>query len=249
MFKAKITLVESTVLSLAVAGLLFATLTPTHTSAARTMAGTPGRTQLIAELVKIDSFGDALVSFDKRVAELEKKATISHVEYEAVQTSGNGLKRRIDEVQQAFRSVIDKLKAAREWEHFDEVAFREAKDPRVREFLRSEGGAKRILERAVSLSSDLTFDLNAPVERLRSRVEGGSFGALGTEPFNGEVRFVNASYTSAAVPLAGGGKCFFSKVRKFVSGVVNGGCPSSGASSAECQACGKSFGDCPDCNL
>jgi hypothetical protein len=121
------------------------------------------------------------------------------------------------------------------------------KDRRVRDFLRSEGGAKRVLEKAASDGGAISSDITASVEKLRQKVkdESGYF-----RTYEQERSLIPVSYTTAtAAVAAGGGRCFFSKVRRLVSTVVNGGCASSDSRRDECEACNIPFVECSDCQL
>lgn len=222
------------------------TLLP-HASASR-MRSAASDADLSSEAHTLDSFGSALFKYEQKCSELDKKSALTRAEFEGVKSGADDLNSRVSQVQGAFRSIIEKLKRANQWDDFDNIALQKMMDGSVRTFLREEGGAKRVLETAAAQAGGITSDVNELRERLKAKVraENSSF----TESRNQESgwRIIRASYAPPSTALLSG-KCFFAKVSKFVSAVAHGGCPTSNAAYTACQACGQSLTNCPECAL
>lgn len=221
------------------------------TIAARAIPASPAGADVTAEARTIDSFGDALFEFDKKCAELDKKAILTHAEFDRLKASGDDLNGRLTQVRQAFESVKRKLIEAKEWDNFDAIALQTIKYEPLRAFLKKEGGARHVLEAAAAQTGDVTSDINTWRDRLKVKVHDQS-GRIIREQERQDFgwQIVGASYTSRTPALFAGGKCFFSKVRLLVSGLAHGGCPTDAAINSSCTACGNaSVLDCPNCNL
>lgn len=220
------------------------------TIAARTIAASPGSADVTAEARTLDNFGDALSNFDKQCAELDKKAILTHAEFDRVKASADDLNGRLSQVRQAFESVKRKLIEAKEWDNFDVLALEKFKYEPLRAFLKKEGGARHVLEAAAAQTGDVTGDINTWRDRLKVKVHDQSRGILREqEQQDFGWRIIAASYAPRTPALSSGGKCFFSKVRLLVSSVAHGGCPTDAAINSSCSACNTSFVDCPNCNL
>lgn len=214
-------------------------------ASAHRAAGERGDADLSSEARTLDSFGDALFKFDLKCAELDKKAALSRTEFERVKSEAADLNGRVGQVQQALRSIVEKLKRAGQWDDFNEAVLQKIRDGRTRHFLNGEGGAKRVLEAAVAQAGGLTGEVNTWRERLKVKVR--EEGAALEEQDSGW-RLARAIYIEPSPALLSG-KCFFAKVRRFVSSLANGGCPTSEAATATCHACGDSLTQCPECDL
>ena len=226
-------------------------LSPVPAKAAPAIIAAPGSVDVTAEARTLDSFGDALSDFDKKCAELDKKTILTRTEFDRVKASGDDLNGRLSQVRQAFESVKRKLIAAKEWDTFDAIALETIKYEPLRAFLRKEGGARHVLEAAATQTGDVTSDINTWRDRLKVKVNDSSsriFHEQQQPDFGWQI--VGASYAPRTPVLFAGGKCFFSKVRLLVSGLAHGGCPTDGAITSSCLACGNaSVLDCPNCNL
>ena len=225
-------------------------LAPVPNAAARVITTSVGSADLSAEARTIDSFGDAVSDFEKKCAELDKKAVLTRAEFDRLKTSGDDLNGRLTQVRQAFESVKRKLVEAKEWDNFDTFALQTKYEP-LRAFLRREGGARHVLEAAAAQTSDVTGDINNWRERLKVKVSDQSGRILNDrEQQDFGWRIIRASYAPRTPASFAGGKCFFSKVRLLLSSVTHGGCPTDGAIASSCIACGNaSVLDCPNCNL
>lgn len=162
---------------------------------------------LTAEKQALTSFADGLTSLEKNVAELQKRSSITSTELNSAKTSASTLKTKVSPLGQTFQSVINKLKAAGEWENFDATVLKQTTDPKAQALISNAGGAKKILQDAATQLSGLSTEIDALVQPLNSRVAstGFSFGnsrALGFMP-------VRASFTPTATAAFASGKCIF----------------------------------------
>ncbi|MDQ3821525.1 MAG: hypothetical protein M3362_28125 [Acidobacteriota bacterium] len=244
MFQPRISLSLSLLATMLAAAL---TLLP-PTSAAHRTASAPGDADLSNEARDLDSFGSALFKYEQKCAELDKKSALTRAEFESVKSGADDLNSRVSQVQGVFRSIIEKLKRANQWDDFDNIALQKMMDGSVRTFLREEGGAKRVLESAAAQAGAITSDVNALRERLKAKVREQSSSFTDADNQDSGWRILPASYAASAHALLSG-KCFFAKVSKFVSAVAHGGCPTSNAAYSACQACGQSLTNCPECAL
>jgi hypothetical protein len=131
--------------------------------------GATAELNLSAEIQALESFDDALTLFEKNVKDLGKKASITSQELTSARTNANTVKSRVSQVQQAFRSVVDKLKAAGKLDNPDSV-LPQIRDAKLRRLIQQEGGTKRILETLASQSGTLLQEIDALVQPLNSRV-------------------------------------------------------------------------------
>src|SRR3954470_9803885 len=91
---------------------------------------------LSSEARTVNSFGDDLVAYDKKRAELSKKASLTNEEFNALQRTGDDLKGRVSQLRDAVQSTITKLKASGRWDHLDEDVLAKLTDSRNRDFIR-----------------------------------------------------------------------------------------------------------------
>ena len=87
-------------------------------SAAHKLAA-PLAADLTAEKQALSSFGTGLTNLETKVAELQKRSSISSTELNSVKTTASTLKTKVSPIGQTFQSVINKLKTSGEWENFD----------------------------------------------------------------------------------------------------------------------------------
>ncbi len=140
---------------------------------ARTIAA-----DLTTEKQALTTFADSLGSLEKKVAELQLKSSITATELNTTKTSASSLKTKVSPLGQTFQSVINKLKASGEWENFDDTVLRRIANDDTQALIRDAGGAKKILQDAVSQLSALSTEIDALVQPLNSRVAstGPAFG-------------------------------------------------------------------------
>lgn len=153
---------------------------------------------LSSETRTLITYGNELFAHDVAVEQLSKKATLTSPEVDSVNTRAADLKRRLPQIQQAFRSIIDKLKAANQFNDLDSIVLARFRDERKRAFLREDGGPKRRLESLVNDIPGLAQELDTEVQGLRSRlraqVEENLLNPKATEL---RVRAVRVAFTPA----------------------------------------------------
>ena len=151
---------------------------------------------LSSEARTIDAFNDDLSNYNKRGVELSKKSTVLNEEFNALERTGNDLKRRVSQLKDATQSIISKLKAAGRWDGLNEelLAKLDAKD---RAFVQKHGGLRRILEDAVNqLDSQAADEIVAPLNNLRPKVAAQNKEFQFNEPQAESWRMVAANYSA-----------------------------------------------------
>ena len=125
---------------------------------------------IASEHRSLQSFDVTLAKLETTCADLSKKASIATLELASAKSQADDVKRRVSEVQQTIRSIIDKLKAAGEWDGLDAKLLAKITNQRVRSLLRDNGGPRRILEDAASQFGRLSADVDSLVQKLNSKV-------------------------------------------------------------------------------
>src|SRR5438045_2640135 len=74
---------------------------------------------LTSEEQVIGKYFDDFVAHDKQAAEIGKKARLVTADLDDIERKSNDLKGRLSGVQSAFGQIIQKLKAANEWNDLD----------------------------------------------------------------------------------------------------------------------------------
>ncbi len=126
---------------------------------------------LSSETRTVISFTDDLSAFDKRRAQLSRQSSVKREEFNSLEQTGNDLKRRVSQLRDATNSIINKLKAAGQWNTLDEEVLSRLTDSKDRSFLQDHGGLRRLFEQtAADLNSQSGDDIVAPLNQLRSKV-------------------------------------------------------------------------------
>lgn len=168
---------------------------------------------LIAEGRTLDSFATDLEGFEKKSAELGKKASLTRVEFDSHERTANDLKRRLFGVQNAVRDVIRKLKAAGQWDNLDQVLLTKINDTKFQNFIRAEGGFKKLLDEAASGLSNGANEISTPLDVLRNRVQGAVFGPGPAFHTSQAIRVV---YTPRPAMLLVGLSCRVGMIQKVI---------------------------------
>src|SRR6266550_2526953 len=156
---------------------VLALVTAWSVSASRATSS-PARTNALpdvdiaSELQTLDSFGDDLGKFEKKRGELAKRSSLTSTEFKLLSDDHGGLKRRLSQVPNAIRGIINKLKAAGKWERFDEDLLASSTDEKFKASLREFGGAKRLFEDAASQlgSSSAKEEILGSLDDLKKKV-------------------------------------------------------------------------------
>jgi hypothetical protein len=169
------------------------------------MTGAPTELNLSAEIQALESFDDALTLFEKNVKDLGKKVTITSQELSSARTGANTVKSRVSQAQQAFRSVVDKLRTAGKLDNPESV-LPPIRDAKLRRLIQQEGGAKRILETLASQSATLSQEIDALVQPLNSKVRA-SLDLRNERARNAASRVVRVAYNPPAPIYLGFLRC------------------------------------------
>jgi hypothetical protein len=116
----------------------------------------------------LDKYFNDLVSYRGEIGRLQRKASLQTAEIDPVQRKSDDLKRRLSEVQNAFREIIKKLKASGKWDDLDKTALANTTDSDLRTQLQQEGLKKLLEDAASNLTSDTSY-ITAPLDKLRQR--------------------------------------------------------------------------------
>ncbi len=175
---------------------------------------------LSGESRTLDTFVVELGVFDKKGADLAKRASLTRAEFVTYERQGEDLKRRVSGVQNALRQVIDKLKAAGQWDNLDQTLLAKINDSVFQNFVRSEGFKKTLEEVAAGRNINVNEIAN-PVNALRNKVQGQAPGSV-FNPTDSTLalRAVRVAYTPAPAMVAASVRCRLSYLRVGISGAV-----------------------------
>ena len=188
-------------------------------------AAPSGKADLGSETRTVTSFTDDLSAFDKRRAQLSKRSSLTREEFNALEQTGNDLKRRVAQLRDATTSIINKLKASGQWNTLDEDVLSGLTNPKDRAILRDRGGLRRLFEQAAAdLSSQNGDEIVAPLSQLRQKVARRDRFDLDQEV---AFRMVEAAYRpsiyNAEAPLfLRSLRCLGATIRLGVSIVIHG---------------------------
>ncbi|MEW6208276.1 MAG: hypothetical protein AB1631_07905 [Acidobacteriota bacterium] len=151
------------------------------------------------EARQLKPFSDDLDRYDKIFEELSKKATITSADLVALNQLAESLKRRTSQPQQAFRSIVDKLRRANQLERLDELVLAKTTDERRRALVREGGGLRRQLETIVNDISRIGVELDADIQGLRAKLRAQSDLQLDhPEVGKGNLRAIRVGYSTPA---------------------------------------------------
>lgn len=167
------------------------------------MTTTPQSINLSSEKQTLESFDDALAALEKNVKDLGKKASITSQELNSAKSTASNVKSRVSQAQQAFQSVINKLKAAGKLDDPDSV-LPQITHPKAQSIIRENGGTKRILESLASQLSGLSQEVDSLIQPLNSKVRADA-GERFVDGKDLKARAVRVAYDPA--PIARGVKC------------------------------------------
>jgi hypothetical protein len=173
-----------------------------------------------AESRTLDAFVIDLGTFDKKGAELAKKASLTRAELDSHERTANDLKRRVSGIQSALVEAIRKLKAAGQWENIDQIVLAKISDSRFQDLVRREG-FKKTLEEAASGLSNHANEIVGSLDVLRNKVKAQAQDPI-FEPANSTVasRVIRVAYTTAPAMFAFNIKCRLAYLRVGFSGAV-----------------------------
>jgi hypothetical protein len=165
-------------------------------------AGVAADLNISTEAREVESFADDLFTFTEQISSLSKKTRLTNAELASARSSGDGLKRRIDSLQQNYRSLIAKLKAANLLETLDAKVNALITSGQSRLTFQRAGGARKLYEGLATDRSPLAQEIDADLQRLSSRVQSQSSFSEGEL----RTRAVRVAYQPAPV-FADGWRC------------------------------------------
>lgn len=174
-----------------------------------------------AEARILDNFGRDLALYDKRVAEFSKKSSLTRAEFEPLKRSGDDLKGRLSEVQNALRDIIRKLKAANLWEGLDATVLARITDTKLQARFRQNSFRQALDEAASTLSNDAK-EIDDPLNSLRNKVQArGPESTFESDSSSLALRTVRVSYSPAATVFGASFRCRFANLRAGIGGAFS----------------------------
>src|SRR5947209_7358277 len=175
--------------------------------------GTP---DLKGEAQTIATYLDDVGKVARNISELNKKASLTHTEFDTSKTDVDRLKGRLADVERAVTAMIKKLKDNNSWENFDEQLNQRLTDPKAKEVLQKCGGAKKCLEAASRLVSNAR-ELDQLIEPLRAKAQARAGDYLFEDQSSSIIRIIPAAYSFSALQ---GGDSISCKASRAVMTVV-----------------------------
>ena len=125
-----------------------------------------------SELQALNSFGVDLSKLDKKRAGLIKRSSVSDTEFTSVKNDHDALRRRVSQLPNAIRSIIQKLKASGRWDTFDADLLASTKDEKFKASVAEFGGARRLFEDVASQlgSPDSADEILGSLDDVRKKV-------------------------------------------------------------------------------
>jgi hypothetical protein len=134
------------------------------------------RNDLGSELRILESFCDDLAAYNKQCGQLRRRQSIRQVDLDPLQPKSADLRGRVSGVQNAFREIIRKLKAANAWDDLDTKLSAHNNDPKFRTLFQG-GSFKQELEEVAAGLSSQANEINTPLENLRRRLTAQTFSS------------------------------------------------------------------------
>jgi hypothetical protein len=198
---------------------------------------------LTPESTTLNGFVNDLRKFDKKSADLGRKASLTRAEFDSHERTAGDLRRRLSAVQNALSTAIRKLKAAGQWENLDQIVLAKISDSGFQGVVRREG-FKKVLEEAVSSRFEAD-EIVTSLDALRNKVTGQTRDSSGPANSTLASRAIRVSYTPARA-MATNAKCRLACLRMGITGCFSRSGESSDRSSMA-QSC-YCFGNQAACN-
>ncbi|HXG93697.1 MAG TPA: hypothetical protein VNN73_15235 [Blastocatellia bacterium] len=150
----------------------------------------------------IKSFLTDLAKLDVSIEQIKLRGRITAQEKSRVATDSESVKRRVADFQSSVRSAIEKLKAAGIFQNLDAIVNAKVKSAKLRDFIAQNGGARRLLETALSRINELKGDIDLAVKALDGQASFELVNPLEDDltqewsAFGGR-QLINASYSPA----------------------------------------------------
>ena len=165
----------------------------------------------------LETYFNDLVKYHKKIAEHNKKSSLTRNEFQGVERDAADLTKRISSFQNAVRGIISELKATSQWNSIDAKLLAGITDPKTRALFQEKSFTER-LEEAAHLS-DSDNEIGRQLDPIRQKVVGRNSLQIDQGSSDFEPRMVRASYAS----FRGGFRCAIACIVIGVKELVHGG--------------------------
>jgi hypothetical protein len=164
---------------------------------------------LANEARALAKYCDDLVAYHQQTAQLGKKASFTLAEIDPLQRRSDDLKRRLSGLQNVFREIVRKLKAANEWNDLDTTIAAKITDAGQRSFFQRDS-FKQLLEDSSNDFSSHGNEISIPLDNLRKRLTSRMFS-----PYRdgADFQIVRAAYEAPAPGKFVSLECSINKIR------------------------------------
>ena len=139
---------------------------------------------------------DDVVNYEHECKLIGQRARLVSGDLDSVQRRSSELKDRLTEVQNAFREVVRKLKAANEWDNLNTTLAARITDQKERRDF-EDLNFKQLLDDGSNTLTNHSNEISGPFENLRRRVVSRTVSPYG----DGAAAIVSAAYHPPAPPM------------------------------------------------
>jgi len=141
---------------------------------------TPAIPEVVTEAKNYNEAVKELLKFQDLTRDLDKKSTLARPEVLRIQTTGNAARNSVPAMKQHLTSAIRQITAAGKWDKVDSLFVAEfakvnadtAQKERFLEFVKRNGGAKAILQKAAAQVDRLPNEIDQTVRGAQSKMVG-----------------------------------------------------------------------------
>jgi hypothetical protein len=179
---------------------------------------------IASELQTLDSFANDWGKFEKKRAELRKKSSLTSSEFQLLNDDHGALKRRLSQVPNAIRTIINKLKAAGKWDTLDEdLLAASTTDDKFKASLREFGGARKLFEDGASQlgGAAAATEILGSLDDVQKKVARQEPDGLQWRTQESELRLVAAAYHPVTPLFARSAGCVFATIGRAAKMIVH----------------------------
>lgn len=239
-------LTRMTVILGAILALTFAHNLGTSTAVSFPVTGGLNDPDLSSEDRTLEAYIQDLRKFQKKVAELGEKGSLTRSEFDPLQRTSDDLKRRLSVVQNAIRGAITKLKGTGNWNNLDTTLKARITDPKLQAFHQT--SFKERLEKAASELNNQASEISDPIEPLRKKIAVADLVSPAFENASSPLalRVIPVAYEPDPVLTKTTSLgCRLANIRLGISGFIHKDGPTVAAQQAQTCAC---YDNDPDCS-
>ena len=180
---------------------------------------------------------DDLAAYHKQTAELAKRVSLVKADLDPIQRRSDDLKLRLSGLQNVIREIVNKLKAANEWNDLDATAAAGITDASQKAFFEQDSFRQLLEESSNNLTSHGN-EISIPVDNLRKRLASRTFS-----PYGGGTDFhiVRAAYEAPVPAKFYSVGCSVQKIRFGLIGKLGGTATNATLDAYSCS-CGATTG-------